>query len=742
MRARSTLLGALLLAACAKSTAYQAPPPHPQPDHPITQADPEPNELPAHHFYARPSNARAWPTPQAVAFRSLPAMVQSRKCVNAGAIPEGRPSTTAKPKRTKKKGSTPGFVPYAGNTTSPAETKAKQDRGAEVDASAADGDDRVIAKNDTSAPRSTPPTSMPASEEMAPEPEPARRAPAGDVAVASGGDWGEGESVDARESQSAPADLEMASRNRGSKRKARRSRRKAKRAHDRAMAAASSPASMPEPTPAQAQAEAPLIQAQPEPEPLVWPAPEEGWGAATYLSNDDTMSLSSAQRVLFAIDEHLPLPPQHVRPHELLNYFSFATDPVSPEHDFSVRAELAPSSRDPGMVSLGLAIASRPMGREGRRNASLTLVIDRSGSMRAEGRMEYLKRGLLRMARELKDGDIVHVVTFDQRVCNPLRNFVVGRDPLSALTQTIHAIKPSGSTNMHAGLNQGYQLADATYQAGYTNRVIVVTDALANKGVTDARTMAMVSDWYDARRIRLSGIGVGREFNDALLDRLTEKGRGAYVFLGSEAEVDAVFGSHFTSLIETAANDVHFRLHLPPTLRMEQFHGEESSTVKADVQAVHFFADTSQLMLADLQPWEGAVRPQDDIMLEIEYQDPETGELRTEDHVFNLGEIGERDDNVRKGELVMHFVEGISRQAQRGAPAGWKPRPGSWLDAAALEDCGQTRAELRQMAAGSRDPEVGRVLSLWDGYCARFEGSARGRPSRKGNGDRWPSAGR
>jgi len=732
MRARSTLLGALLLAACAKSTAYQAQPHPPYPDHPITQANPELGELPAHHFYARPTNARAWPTPQAVAFRTLPAMVQSRKCVNAGAIPEGRPTTTAAPKRTKKKGAAPGFVPYAGNTTSPAEAKAKGDRRFEatVDTSSADLDDSIVAKNHAPAPTSAPAAE---SEQRAPEPEPTA-APSGDMA--SGADWGGGASVDAADS---PADLEIASQNSGSKRKARRSRRKAKKAHDRAMAATSSPASMPEPTPAQAEAQ--LVQA--EPEPLVWPSPEEGWGAATYLSNDDTMSLSSAQRVLFAIDEHLPLPPQHVRPHELLNYFSFATDPASAEHDFSVRAELAPSSRDPGMVTLGLAIASRPMGREGRRNASLTLVVDRSGSMRAEGRMEYLKRGLLRMVRELKDGDIVHVVTFDQRVCNPLRNFVVGRDPLSALTQTIHGIKPSGSTNMHAGLNQGYQLADATYQAGYTNRVIVVTDALANQGVTDARTMAMVSDWYDARRIRLSGIGVGREFNDALLDRLTEKGRGAYVFLGSEAEVDAVFGNHFTSLIETAANDVHFRLHLPPTLRMEQFHGEESSTVKADVQAVHFFADTSQLMLADLQPWEGAVRPQDDIMLEIEYQDPETGELRTEDHVFNLGEIGERSDNVRKGELVMHFVEGISRQARRGAPAGWKPRPGSWLDAAALEDCGQTRAELRQMAAGSRDPEVGRVLSLWDGYCARFEGSARGRPSRKNNKDQsWPSAGR
>jgi hypothetical protein len=50
-----------------------------------------------------------------------------------------------------------------------------------------------------------------------------------------------------------------------------------------------------------------------------------GWGATVFLSNDDSMSLASAQRVLFALSRGLPLDPAQVRPHELLNYFSFDT---------------------------------------------------------------------------------------------------------------------------------------------------------------------------------------------------------------------------------------------------------------------------------------------------------------------------------------------------------------------------------------------------------------------------------
>src|SRR5690606_8314211 len=138
-----------------------------------------------------------------------------------------------------------------------------------------------------------------------------------------------------------------------------------------------------------------------------------------------------------------------------------------------------------------------------------------SGSMSAEGRMEYLKRGMRRMLGELKAGDLVNVVLFDHTVCVPIENYVVGRDRPELLEQAIDRMKPRGATDVHAGLTRGYELADRAYQPTYNNRVVLVTDALANTGNTDPRTMAMVAKYYDERKIRLSGVGVGTEFNDA-----------------------------------------------------------------------------------------------------------------------------------------------------------------------------------------------------------------------------------
>ncbi len=468
----------------------------------------------------------------------------------------------------------------------------------------------------------------------------------------------------------------------------------------------------------------------------------EDWGAEIYLSNDDTMSLSSAQRVIYAIDKFLPLPLDHIRPHELLNYFSFETLTVDDDDDFAVHADIASDPRDDGIYSLSMSVRGRPVDRASRRNMVLTWVIDRSGSMHDEGRMDYLKRGLSRSVKELKDGDMVHLVLFDHSVCVPVENFVVGRDKISDLERAIDALRPMGATDIHKGLSRGYEIADRTYQAEYSNRLILITDALTNTGVTDERMISMISKYYDSRRIRLSGVGVGRDFNDSLLDRLTERGKGAYVFLGSEAEVDAVFGPRFISLIETTALDVHFLLRLPESLRMNVFYGEESSTVKEDVQAIHYFANTSQLFLSDLMARGGEIRPQDDVMLSIEYQDPETGDELFEDYAFNLGEIHGDAFNVRKARLIMAWVDLLAQMAARPIPSMYSYSLGEWDDPDGWNACEDGRVELGKLYEGLEDDgESTRVIDLWEKYCSRYE-RPRNPVKRQivKTDDSWPSA--
>lgn len=410
--------------------------------------------------------------------------------------------------------------------------------------------------------------------------------------------------------------------------------------------------------------EEPVLEAIPEPD----PEPVLDWGATVHLSNDDSMSLASAQRVLYAAGNGIRLQASEIRPHELLNYFSFDTSAVSKARNFSVLGS-AEQSGDTLSVALAVKGANPP-----RQPLDLTLVVDRSGSMNAEGRMEYTKRGMRIMTDSLKDGDRVDLVLFDSNVCTPLENFVVGRDDMSLLTSAIEQIRPNSATDLDSGLREAYRIQtgrDAAETHQRNRRVMLITDAQLNTGNVNQSLVSEVGKQFEDHGIRLTGVGVGRDFNDKMLDQLTEKGKGAYVYLGSDAVVDRVFGPGFESLTRTLAHDVRFALDLPDSLAMERFYGEEASTNPEDVQPINYYAGTSQVFLQDLTVRGGRVVRDDPVVLRITFRDANTGEPGAEELRTTVGALLDGDrHNLHKAQALMAWSDILVARAIGGDACG------------------------------------------------------------------------
>ncbi|MBX2802856.1 MAG: VWA domain-containing protein [Myxococcales bacterium] len=425
------------------------------------------------------------------------------------------------------------------------------------------------------------------------------------------------------------------------------------------------------------------------------------WGATVYLSNDDSMSLASAQRLLFATMNGLGFSPREVRPHELLNYFSFDTVTPEPDQVFDV---LASAEHKGDGLSVAFAVKGAVPDRQ---PLDLTLLVDRSCSMQAEGRMDYTRRGLSLMADQLERGDRLDLVLFDDGVCVPLQNYVVGRDDPRLLTDALRRMEPLGSTDLDLGLREAYDVAKAHVDThGRNRRVMVLTDALLNTGDVNPNTVSEIGKSFEGDQIRITGIGVGREFNDQVLDMLTEKGKGAYVYLGSEAVVDRVFGAQgFDSLVQTIAHDVQFALHLPDSLAMERFYGEEASTIKEDVQPLNYYAGTSQLFLQDLRIRGRAPERSAPVQLEITYRDARTGEPQRRTFRTTVGKMLDSDPhNVRKGLTLMAWTDMLMAEAM-GA-----------------DSCGSELKAYASRAAGvADDAEIAFVNGLVQRRCGDFD---------------------
>ncbi|MBN1334881.1 MAG: VWA domain-containing protein [Deltaproteobacteria bacterium] len=436
------------------------------------------------------------------------------------------------------------------------------------------------------------------------------------------------------------------------------------------------------------------------------------WGGTIHLSNDDSMSLASAQRLLWAVKNHQPYTVAEVRPHELLNYFSFDTEPVSEGRMFSVLASAERTGPDAMSLALAVRGANPP-----RQPLDLTVVVDRSGSMSAEGRMAYVKRGLDVMSESLRHGDRVNVVLFDDRVCTPLEDYVVGRDDPALLDRAISDLRPRGATNLDLGLKEGYALAHryAPDTRGQRNeRVLLLTDAWLNTGDVRPDVVTEVGRALDAHDIRLTGIGVGRRFNDTVLDMLTEKGKGAYVYLGSEAVVDRVFGLGFEALTRTIAHDVRFALELPDSLAMLRFYGEESSRRAEDVQPIHYYAGTTQLFLQDVRVNPATLKPRDRVRLRITWTDALDARPREQVVATTVGWMLEADPhNVQKARALMAWsddmlVADAMDRSGCGAPLDtWRDRLeglGEDSEIAYLNGLVEDRCQVRIALPGPREP--------------------------------------
>jgi hypothetical protein len=205
------------------------------------------------------------------------------------------------------------------------------------------------------------------------------------------------------------------------------------------------------------------------------------------------------------------------------------------------------------------------------RPLNLSLVIDKSGSMADSDKMSRVKESLLTMISKLRPDDIVSIVVFDTdaQVLFPAGRIGDGYE----LRQAINYIEPGGSTNLHAGLLLGYREAKKNYRQGATNRVILLTDGIANVGVIEPTKIAAESSEYNGQGIDLSTIGVGLDLNNDLLRTLAKSGRGLYHFISDYQDIDKVFVNEVQSLISSVARKVDVNVDYDPNLSVEKIYG-------------------------------------------------------------------------------------------------------------------------------------------------------------------------
>lgn len=275
--------------------------------------------------------------------------------------------------------------------------------------------------------------------------------------------------------------------------------------------------------------------------------------ASTFALDVDTASYSYAAR---QINDGSKPDPSAIRSEEFVN--SFEQRYAQPKGDgFAIHvdgARLPGTHEKPGNTRLlRVGLQTRAETTEERRDANLTFVIDVSGSMVEAGRLDLVQDALHHLVDQLRPSDAVAIVSFNStaRIAREMTRV----SDKARLHDAIDSLRADGSTNLGSGLTTGYQLARDSFRQGATNRVILLSDGLANTGNTDAESILTKVRAEADKEISLLGVGVGSDYGDALMEKLADKGDGFVVYISQRQQARELFVRKLPATLAVRAYD-------------------------------------------------------------------------------------------------------------------------------------------------------------------------------------------
>lgn len=197
---------------------------------------------------------------------------------------------------------------------------------------------------------------------------------------------------------------------------------------------------------------------------------------------------------------------------------------------------------------------------------NLAFVLDRSGSMAGRNKLDVAKAGVLEAIARLSPRDRFSVVTYDDDVEVLFASAPATPEARRTAADELRPVQPGSSTNLSAGWFRGAEQVAAHLVPTGVNRVILLTDGLANRGITDHDELAKHAWQLWSRGVATSTIGVGEDFDERLLNAMADKGGGRYFFAGSIPEIRDHLTGEVGEALEVVARDVRLHVTSPAPL--------------------------------------------------------------------------------------------------------------------------------------------------------------------------------
>lgn len=224
-------------------------------------------------------------------------------------------------------------------------------------------------------------------------------------------------------------------------------------------------------------------------------------------------------------------------------------------------AELGQTVLVPGKTSrayLRVSLSGVKIASDAERTpVNIAIVIDRSGSMGGR-KIRQAKRAAILAIQQLRPDDIVSVVTYDSSV-----EVIVPATRVAdseAIVERIRSLSVRGRTALYAGVEKGIDEVEKFLASERVNRVILLSDGLANVGPTSISAISELGRRAANRGIAITTIGLGLGYNEDLMSKLAFMSDGNHAFVEHPDDLVKIFGAEFGDVLSVVAQKVRVRV--------------------------------------------------------------------------------------------------------------------------------------------------------------------------------------
>jgi len=179
-------------------------------------------------------------------------------------------------------------------------------------------------------------------------------------------------------------------------------------------------------------------------------------------------------------------------------------------------------------------------------NKDIVFVLDTSGSMADEGKMEKARNALLFGVRTLRDGDRFNVINFageehlfeDKLIASNADNRRRGEE-------FVKKLQPNGGTNINDALKAALKQFDSSDRP---KMLVFLTDGRPTVGEANIDKIIKNSREIKVDGLRMFTFGVGYDVNTQLLDKLAEENSGTADYVEPKEDLEIKVSNFFTKV--------------------------------------------------------------------------------------------------------------------------------------------------------------------------------------------------